>query len=151
MLSNIVSFSQFLKESSPAFRLLEGKKEYLAKFAGQPGLVSAVDLFWDVVRKRVKAPENDIQWWMSKPYSEFKAFVDGFDTRKRSIRRSDEHAEKAKKFGAKPLALPPEIAGNGWEAWYVPSYEAAVELGRFYRGYSASWCISTENSSYFND
>lgn len=31
----MVSFSQFLKESSPAFRLLEGKKEYLAKFAGK--------------------------------------------------------------------------------------------------------------------
>lgn len=40
---------------------------------------------------------------------------------------------------------------DGYEIWYVPSYEAAVELGRFYKNVSTNWCISTDEPKYFND
>lgn len=103
-------------------------------------------MFWDVVRRRVAPPYNDISWWMNRPFEEFKDYVDGFDARNRSDRRASNHVEVAKQFGAKKIG-----EKNGWEAWYVPSYEAARELGRFYMGASADWCISTDNASYFND
>ena len=61
------------------FRLLEGKKECLAKFAGKSQLVPTVDMFWDVVRKRGASPYNDISWWMNRSFEEFKDYVDGFD------------------------------------------------------------------------
>ena len=98
------------------------------------------------MRHRVSAPKNDIDWWIKKPFKDLKDFVDNFDSRKRSIRRSDAHAEKAKKYGA---VLMDTI--DGYEIWYVPSYEAAVELGRFYKNVSTSWCISTDEPRYFND
>jgi len=125
--------------------LLEGKKEYLAKYADQPGVQDVVGRFW-TLRRRISAPENDIDWWIRKPFADLKKFVDGFDTRKRSIRRSDAHAEKAKKYGAVLMGVIYE-----YEIWYVPSYEAAVELGRFYKNVSTSWCISTDEPKYFND
>jgi hypothetical protein len=60
------------------------------------------------------------------------------------MRKSDKHAEKAKHYGAILLNIL-----NNYEVWYVPSYEAAVELGRFYKNISAKWCISTDNPDYF--
>lgn len=122
----------------------EGKKEYLAKYGSEPDAQRTVDVFW-TLRHRVKAPENDIDWWIKKPFADLKRFVDGFDTRKRSERRSDEHARKAEENGAVLLGRK-----GGYEIWYVPSYEAAVELGRFYKNASAEWCISTDNDEYFN-
>jgi hypothetical protein len=32
-----------------------------------------------------------------------------------------------------------------YEAWFIPTYEASVQLGRFYKNVSAKWCISTNN------
>lgn len=36
-----------------------------------------------------------------------------------------------------------------YEVWFIPSHEAAQQIGRMYRGASADWCISTENPEYF--
>jgi len=121
----------------------EGRKEYLAKYGTEDGVKPVVDKFWRI-RSRAKSPENDIDWWIKKPFADLKKFVDGFDMRKRSVRRSDEHSRRAEKFGAKLMG-----ERDGYEIWYVPSYEAAVELGRFYRNASAKWCISTDNREYF--
>lgn len=127
-----------------ASNLRESRKEYLLKYADKPGVRDVLQKFW-TLRHRVPAPENDIDWWIKKPFKDLKDFVDSFDGRKRSIRKSDSHAEKAKRYGA---ALIDTI--DGYEIWYVPSYEAAVELGRFYKNASTSWCISTDEPKYFN-
>ena len=124
--------------------LNEGKKEYLAKYAERPEVKATVEKFWKI-RHRISAPENDIDWWIKKPFDDLKDFVDNFDSRKRSVRRSDVHAENAKKYGA---ILMDTI--DRYEIWYVPSYEAAVELGRFYKNISTNWCISTDEPKYFN-
>ena len=137
----MLSFSQCLA----AGLLSEGRREYMAKHGSEPGAAETVDGFWKI-KSRARPPLNDIDYWIKRPFAELKAFVDGFDTRKRSERRSDEHAAKAAAAGAVRLG-----AAGGYEAWYVPSYEAAVELGRFYKNVSAQWCISTENPTYFND
>lgn len=123
----------------------EGRREYLAKYRSEPDAEEVVGAFWKI-RSRAKSPENDIDWWIKKPFGDLKKFVDGFDTRKRSARRSDEYSKKAEKYGA---VLMDEK--DGYEIWYVPSYEAAVQLGRFYRNISAKWCISTDNPTYFSD
>lgn len=124
----------------------ESKNDYLRRHKGEADLDAVVQLFWDIVRKRVKAPQNDIDWWMKKPYEDFRRFVMSYDTRNKSQRRHDAHSRKAEEYGAKFI-----MKRSGWEVWYVPSYESARELGRFYAGRSASWCISTENPYYFND
>lgn len=71
-------------------------------------------------------------------------FVNAFDVRSRSIRRSDAHVQTAEKYGAKMLGM-----AGPYEVWYIPSHEAAQEIGRLYKGMSAKWCISTENPEYF--
>lgn len=60
------------------------------------------------------------------------------------MRRSDAHAQAAEKYGAKMLGMT-----GPYEVWYIPSHEAAQEIGRMYKGVSAKWCISTENPEYF--
>ena len=96
--------------------LNEGKKEYLAKYAERPEVKATVEKFWKI-RHRISAPENDIDWWIKKPFDDLKDFVDNFDSRKRSVRRSDVHAENAKKYGAVLMDT-----RGGYEIWYLPSY-----------------------------
>jgi len=124
--------------------LFESRKEYLSKYADQPGVKDVLDRFWSL-RHRISAPKNDIDWWIKKPYGELKAFVDGFDARNRQAKRRDEHIARAEKYGAKKLG-----ETGMYEVWYIPSHEAAQEIGRMYKGKSASWCISTESSQYFD-
>lgn len=61
--------------------------------------------------------------------------------RSRSERKNAECQAQAKQAGAEMLS--PDV--DGYEVWLVPSYEAAKVLGRFYKGKSAEWCISTDN------
>lgn len=74
----------------------ESKNDYLRRHKGEADLDAVVQLFWDVVRKRVKAPQNDIDWWMKKPYEDFRRFVMSYDTRNKSQRRHDAHSGKLK-------------------------------------------------------
>ena len=97
----------------------EGRKEYLAKYAKEPGVDGIVDRFW-MLRHRVAAPENDIDWWIKKPYSDLKRFVQGFDARSRTQRRADAHAAEAERYGAKMLGM-----SGPYEVWWIPSHEAA--------------------------
>ena len=66
--------------------LNESKRDYMVKFKDEPDVDSIVDKFW-MMRHRLRAPQNDIGWWMKKPYSELKKFVLGFDMRNRRERR----------------------------------------------------------------
>lgn len=83
---------------------------------------------------------------MRKSFLEFKKFLDGIDVKNKSQRRNQTYAGKAVKSGAVMFG-----EFKGYEAWYVPSYQASVQLGRFYGGSSTNWCISTDNPKYFEN
>ena len=38
---------------------------------------------------------------------------------------------------------------DDYEIWFVGSADAAKQLGRFYKGISAKWCICTDNADYY--
>lgn len=137
------SFLQYLTESK---LLSEGKQEFLKKYQAKPDVKDLVSKFW-IIRQRLKAPQNDIDWWIKQPYDEFKKFVVNFDTSKnKETRKQDSYIKEAEKWGAVMFGK-----FGQYEAWFVPTYEAAVQLGRFYKSVSAKWCISTNNFDYFNN
>lgn len=137
----MISFSKFIK----LVELNEGRKEYLVKYSNEIDVKDIVNKFL-TIRQRLKSPENDIDYWIKKPYSEFKEFVLGYDLSKnKSDRKQDQYVKKAEAAGA-------IYFGNFglYEAWFIPTYEAAVELGRFYKNLSTKWCICTDNPDFFN-
>lgn len=97
------------------------------------------------MRHKCKSPENAIEYWQARPFSEFRDFVQQFDTRNRSERKDTEYKAQAERAGAEMLS--PDV--DGYEVWLVPSYDAAKVLGRFYKGKSTGWCISTDNQDHF--
>lgn len=52
----------------------------MSKYKDEADAAEVVDKFWKL-RHRVKAPLNDIDFWIKKPFSSLKRFVDTFDTR----------------------------------------------------------------------
>jgi hypothetical protein len=68
------------------YQLTEGKQEYLKKYSSEPDVKTVVNQFW-TIRQRLKNPENDIDWWIKKPFSELKQFVLNFDTSKNKSSR----------------------------------------------------------------
>ena len=40
---------------------------------------------------------------------------------------------------------------DGYEIWYVPTYDAMVNLGRFYKGQSAKWCVASDDPDFWFD
>lgn len=60
--------------------IVEDKKTYLKKYADEDDVRNIVDKFWEI-RHRVKAPANDIDWWIKKPFGDLKRFVLDFDFR----------------------------------------------------------------------
>ena len=144
----MISFSKFIK----LVELNEGKKEYLAKYSNEPDITDVINKFW-IIKPRLNAPENDIDYWIKKPYLDFKNFVINYINTHPNVNQTnrqlrhvqyDKYAKEAEKYGAKMLGY----AGD-YEVWYIPSYEASVQIGRFYKGIWAKWCISSENSDYF--
>ena len=105
--------------------LNENKAAYLQKYRNEADVKSIVDMFW-AIRNRLSAPQNDIDWWIKKPYSELKHFVLGFDTQNKRQRRDASYKEEA-------------------------TYEAMRILGRFYKGISTSWCVASDDPSFWFD
>lgn len=137
------SFKRYIVESK---LISEGKQEYLKKYSSEPDVKTVVNQFW-TIRQRLKNPENDIDWLIKKPYADFKQFVLNFDaTKNKKTRQQDKYTKEAEECGA-------IMFGNfgPYEAWFVPTYEAAVQLGRFYKNVSTHWYICIENPIYFND
>ena len=64
-------------------KLNEDKHTYMSKYKDEADAAEVVDKFWKL-RHRVKAPLNDIDFWIKKPFSSLKSFVDTFDTRNQS-------------------------------------------------------------------
>lgn len=128
--------------------LLEGRNEAIAKWGNTKEVNQALDKFFDKkngVRFKVMNPLNDIDHWHSKKtFKEFKEFVDSF--------RSNSQNKENKKYN---LTITDDGKGrlleqfNGYEIWSVNSYYSAKQLGRFYKGQSTKWCISTEGGEYY--
>lgn len=59
--------------------LNENKAAYLQKYRDESDVKSIVDMFWSI-RNRLSAPQNDIDWWIKKPFNDLKSFVQNFDT-----------------------------------------------------------------------
>lgn len=134
-----------LKAELAAKRLDENKAAYLKKFQEEPDVKTVTDQFW-IIRSRVKAPMNDIDWWIKKPYSEFKNFVLSFDTRNKSERREEDWRQNAINNDAKLLSTK-----DGYEMWYTPTYDSMRILGRFYKGRSAKWCVASDDPDFWFD
>ena len=47
--------------------LVENKEAYLKKYADEEDVGTIVDMFW-AIKTRLKPPENDIDWWIKKPF-----------------------------------------------------------------------------------
>lgn len=54
--------------------LNENKAAYLQKYRDESDVKSIVDMFWSI-RDRLSTPQNDIDWWIKKPFNDLKNFV----------------------------------------------------------------------------
>lgn len=142
------NFNKTYKEIIYEDILLEGKKEALVKWGDTEEVNEYIEKFINKrngIRLKVSSPYNDIDYWHSKKtFNEFKEFIDIFQsksqikkTKKYNLTVSDDHKSK----------LIDDI--KDYEIWYIGSPDSAIQLGRFYKGRSAKWCICTDNSDYY--
>lgn len=89
---------------------------------------------------------NDIDWWIKKPYTDLKKFVQTYDLSNKHERRESNYKYEAQAHGARMLDV-----RDGYEIWYVPTYDAMRILGRFYKGRSAKWCVASDDPSFWFD
>jgi len=54
--------------------LNENKSAYLHKYSDELDVNEIVDKFWSI-KSRLNSPENDIDWWIKKPFADLKKFV----------------------------------------------------------------------------
>ena len=125
--------------------LNENKAAYLQKYKDENDVQAVVDMFW-AIRKKLDAPQNDIDWWIKKPFNDLKSFVQSFDTSNKRQRRDANYKQQAIDNGAKLLDTK-----DGYEIWYVPTYDAIVAIGRFYKGRSAKWCVASDDPDFWFD
>ena len=125
--------------------LNESKATYLQKYKDETDVKKIVDVFWQI-KSRLSAPQNDIDWWIKKPFADLKSFVLNFDTSNKRQRRDANYKQQAIDNGAKLLDIK-----DGYEIWYVPTYEAMVAIGRFYKGRSAKWCVASDDPEFWFD
>ena len=125
--------------------LNENKATYLQKYRDESNVKSIVDMFWSI-RNRLSAPQNDIDWWIKKPFNDLKSFVQNFDKSNKRQRRDANYKQQAIDNGAKLLDTK-----DGYEMWYVPTYDAMVAIGRFYKGRSAKWCVASDDPDFWFD
>ena len=125
--------------------LNENKATYLQKYKDESDVKSIVDIFWSI-RNRLSAPQNDIDWWIKKPFNDLKSFVQNFDRSNKRQRRDANDKQQAIDNGAKLLDTK-----DGYEMWYVPTYDAMVAIGRFYKGRSAKWCVASDDPDFWFD
>ena len=94
----------------------------------------------------MSAPQNDIDWWIKKPFADLKSFVLNYNPVNKKQRRDADYMQQATDNGAKLLGT-----RDGYEIWYVPTYEAMRILGRFYKGRSAKWCVASDDPEFWFD
>ena len=125
--------------------ICENKATYLQKYQDEEDVDVVVEMFW-AIRQRLKPPQNDIDWWIKKPFQALKDFVQSYDPSNKKQRRDINYRKDAIDNDAKLLG-----EKDGYEIWYVPTYEAMRILGRFYKGVSTSWCVASEDPSFWFD
>lgn len=128
--------------------LFEGRKEALSKWGSLNEVDEYLEKFMNKqngIRLKIGKPFNDIDYWHSKrTFNDFKEFIDAF--------QSKSQIKNDKKYN---LMLTDDGKGKlintfkGYEIWYVGSAEASKQLGRFYNGISAKWCICTDSCDYY--
>ena len=128
--------------------LLEGKREAISKWGNTFEVEEYIEKFMNKnngIRLKVALPYNDIDYWHSKKsFNDFNEFIDAF--------QSKSQVKKDKKYN---LTLTDDGKGklidliDDYEIWFVGSADAAKQLGRFYKGTSAKWCICTDNADYY--
>lgn len=125
--------------------LNENKAAYLQKYRDESDVKSIVDMFWSI-RSRLQPPLNDIDWWIKKPFADLRNFVQTHDFSNKRSRRDAEWRSEALQNDAKMLG-----ERDGYEIWYVPTYESMKILGRFYKGRSAKWCVASDDPDWWFD
>ena len=125
--------------------LSENKNAYLKKYADEDDVNTVVEMFWHI-RNRLKAPENDIDWWIKKPFNDLRRFVQTYVPTNKKERRETNYKQQAQDEGAKILGIQ-----DGYEIWYIPTYEAMKIIGRFYKGRSAKWCVASDDPEFWFD
>lgn len=128
--------------------LLEGKREALNKWGDTEETNQYIEKFMNKkngIRLKVASPYNDIDYWHSKKtFDEFKEFINIF--------QSKSQVKKDKKYN---LTISNDCKSKlvdfikDYEIWYIGSSDSAIQLGRFYKGKSAKWCICTDNADYY--
>ena len=141
MLDEAFYKDQLLAEGS----LTESKQTYLQKYRDEADAKKIVDAFWQI-KSRLSAPQNDIDWWIKKPFADLKSFVLNYNPANKKQRRDIDYRRQAVDNGAKLLDT-----RDGYEIWYVPTYEAMRILGRFYKGLSAKWCVASDDPEFWFD
>lgn len=128
--------------------LLEGRKEALAKWGNTQEVDEYLEKFMNKnngIRLKVNTPFNDIDYWHSKrTFNEFKEFINSFKS-KTEIKNNKKYFLTISDDGKSKLI--DNI--KDYEVWYIGSAESAKQLGRFYKGRSAKWCICTDNGEYY--
>lgn len=135
----------FNKEILVEDNLNESKATYLQKYRDEYDAKKIVDAFWQI-KSRLRAPQNDIDWWIKKPFQALKDFVQSFDMSNKRQRRDAEYRREMIDNDAKMLG-----SKDGYEIWYVPTYEAIRTIGRFYKGISTTWCVASDDPSFWFD
>lgn len=125
--------------------LNESKATYLQKYKDEADAKKIVDAFWQI-KSRLSAPQNDIDWWIKKPFADLKSFVLNYNPANKKQRRDADYRKQALENDAKLLDT-----RDGYEIWYVPTYEAMMILGRFYKGRSAKWCVASDDPEFWFD
>ena len=128
--------------------LLEGKREAISKWGNTFEVEEYIEKFMNKkngVRLKIGNPLNDIDYWHSKKtFNEFKEFIDSFQS-KSQIKNNKKYNLKITNDGKGKLI---DLIDD-YEIWFVGSADAAKQLGRFYKGISAKWCICTDNADYY--
>ena len=123
----------------------ESKQTYLWKYRDEKDAEDVVKTFWSI-RSRLQPPLNDIDWWIKKPFADLRNFVQTHDFSNKRSRRDAEWRSEALQNDAKMLG-----ERDGYEIWYVPTYESMKILGRFYKGRSAKWCVASDDPDWWFD
>lgn len=134
-----------MQNTTSFYRLLENKKTYLAKYQAEPDVKQIVSRFWEL-RHRITSPQNDIDWWIKRPFAELKSFVLNFNISNKDDRRQNEMNRKITDAGATMLGVI-----DGYEIWHIPNYESACLIGRNYKNAPTHWCISSDDPEYWYD
>lgn len=72
--------------------------------------------------------------------------MSSYDASNKQERRNANYKQQAVDDGAKLLG-----SRDGYEIWYVPTYDAMKTLGRFYKGCSSKWCVASDDPEFWFD